>query len=112
GFARGGSLANTVVLDDEKVVNPEGLRWADEFVRHKVLDLCGDLALLGLPVCGRVRVERGGHELHQRLVSAILANPDAWTIGGAAGARRVEAPRRAGRPPRRTPPLPPAPPAA
>ena len=75
GFARGGSLDNTVVLDDEKVVNPEGLRWSDEFVRHKVLDLCGDLALLGLPVCGRVRVERGGHEMHQRLVSAILAQP-------------------------------------
>jgi len=89
GFARGGSLANTVVLDDEKVVNPEGLRWADEFVRHKVLDLCGDLALLGLPVCGRVRVERGGHELHQRLVSAILANPDAWTIGGASATRGI-----------------------
>ena len=49
GFARGGSLDNTVVLDDEKVVNPDGLRWPDEFVRHKVLDLCGDLALLGLP---------------------------------------------------------------
>ena len=49
GFARGGSLDNTVVLDHEKVVNPEGLRWPDEFVRHKVLDLCGDLALLGLP---------------------------------------------------------------
>jgi UDP-3-O-[3-hydroxymyristoyl] N-acetylglucosamine deacetylase len=71
------------VLDDEKVVNPEGLRWPDEFVRHKVLDLCGDLALLGVPVCGRVRAERGGHEMHQRLVSAILANPTPWTIGGA-----------------------------
>ena len=66
-------------------MNPGGLRWSDEFVRHKVLDLCGDLALLGLPVCGGVRVERGGHEMHQRLVSAILATPDAWTIGGAAG---------------------------
>ncbi len=87
GFARGGSLDNTVVLDDEKVVNPEGLRWPDEFVRHKVLDLCGDLALLGLPVCGRVRAERGGHEMHQRLVSAILASPDAWTVGGAVAAR-------------------------
>ena len=87
GFARGGSLENTVVLDDEKVVNPEGLRWPDEFVRHKVLDLCGDLALLGLPVCGRVRAERGGHEMHQRLVSAILANPDAWTVGEPAPSR-------------------------
>jgi UDP-3-O-[3-hydroxymyristoyl] N-acetylglucosamine deacetylase len=79
------------VLDDEKVVNPEGLRWPDEFVRHKVLDLCGDLALLGVPVCGRVRAERGGHEMHQRLVSAILAQPDAWTLsGGNTTARGLE----------------------
>ncbi len=80
GFARGGSLDNTVVLDDEKVVNPDGLRWPDEFVRHKVLDLCGDLALLGASVHGHVRAERGGHAMHQRLVSAILGDPDAWTI--------------------------------
>jgi UDP-3-O-[3-hydroxymyristoyl] N-acetylglucosamine deacetylase len=87
GFARGGSLENTVVLDDEKVVNAEGLRWSDEFVRHKVLDLCGDLALLGLPMRGHVRAERGGHEMHQRLVSAILASPDAWTIADSDGRR-------------------------
>ena len=78
GFARGGSLENTVVLNGERVLNPEGLRWPDEFVRHKVLDLCGDLALLGAPIAGHVRVERGGHALHQKLVSAILSSPDAW----------------------------------
>jgi UDP-3-O-[3-hydroxymyristoyl] N-acetylglucosamine deacetylase len=78
GFARGGSLENSVILDDERVLNPEGLRWPDEFVRHKVLDLCGDLALLGRPVTGHIRVERGGHSLHQELVSAILSSPDAW----------------------------------
>jgi UDP-3-O-[3-hydroxymyristoyl] N-acetylglucosamine deacetylase len=78
GFARGGSLENSVVLNDERVLNPEGLRWPDEFVRHKVLDLCGDLALLGSPVAGHVRVERGGHSLHQKLVSAILSSPDVW----------------------------------
>jgi UDP-3-O-[3-hydroxymyristoyl] N-acetylglucosamine deacetylase len=81
GFARGGSLDNTVLLDDEKVVNQGGLRWSDEFVRHKILDLCGDLALLGRPVCGHVRAERGGHEMHQRLVAKIIATPDAWTLG-------------------------------
>lgn len=81
GFARGGSLDNTVVLDDEKVMNQGGLRWPDEFVRHKVLDLCGDLALVGMPICGHVRAERCGHEMHQRLVAEILANRDAWTIG-------------------------------
>jgi UDP-3-O-[3-hydroxymyristoyl] N-acetylglucosamine deacetylase len=95
GFARGGSLDNTVLLDDEKVVNQGGLRWADEFVRHKVLDLCGDLALVGLPVCGHVRAERGGHEMHQRLVAKILASPDAWTIGGVGRRRYTDLIRRA-----------------
>ena len=80
GFARGASFDSTVLLDDEKVVNPEGLRWSDEFVRHKVLDLCGDLAMLGLPIQGRIRAERGGHALHQRLVKAILEQPEAWTL--------------------------------
>ena len=80
GFALGGSLENTVVLDDEKVVNEEGLRWPDEFVRHKVLDLCGDLALLGCGLQGHVHVERGGHSLHQKLVEAILARPEAWVL--------------------------------
>jgi UDP-3-O-[3-hydroxymyristoyl] N-acetylglucosamine deacetylase len=81
GFARGGSLENTVVLNDERVLNPEGLRWPDEFVRHKILDLCGDLALLGVPIVGHVSVECGGHALHQKLVSAILSSPDAWQSG-------------------------------
>ena len=80
GFARGGSLDNTVVLDDHGVVNRSGLRWPDEFVRHKTLDLFGDLALLGLPIQGHVHVERGGHALHLGLVSEILANPDAWRV--------------------------------
>ena len=80
GLARGGSLDNTVVLDAERVLNPGGLRWPDEFVRHKVLDLFGDLALLGVPIQGHVRVERGGHALHQALVAALLARPDAWRI--------------------------------
>jgi len=80
GLARGGSLDNAVLLDEHRVVNPQGLRWPDEFVRHKILDLCGDLALLGVPLVGHVRVERGGHALHQRLVAEILERPDAWVI--------------------------------
>jgi UDP-3-O-[3-hydroxymyristoyl] N-acetylglucosamine deacetylase len=80
GLARGGWLDNTVVLDERGVVNAEGLRWPDEFVRHKVLDLFGDLALLGVPIQGHVRVERGGHSLHQKLISALLTNPEAWWI--------------------------------
>jgi UDP-3-O-[3-hydroxymyristoyl] N-acetylglucosamine deacetylase len=82
GLARGGSLENAVVLDAESVVNPSGLRWPDEFVRHKVLDLLGDLALLGLRLQGFVRVERGGHGLHHRLVQEILRCPDAWRVVG------------------------------
>jgi UDP-3-O-[3-hydroxymyristoyl] N-acetylglucosamine deacetylase len=80
GYARGGSLENAVVLDDAGVVNPDGLRWPDEFVRHKVLDLFGDLALLGTALAGHVHVERGGHSLHQQLVRAIIDHPEAWRV--------------------------------
>ena len=82
GLARGGSLKNAVVLDEEEVLNPEGLRFEDEFVRHKALDLIGDLALLGTALQGHVRVERGGHALHHQLVRALLAEPAAWQILG------------------------------
>lgn len=80
GIARGGSLDNTVVLDDNGVVNADGLRWPDEFVRHKVLDLYGDLAALGMPIQARIKVERGGHALHKKLVAAIVEHPEAWSI--------------------------------
>ena len=80
GFARGGSLENAVVLDEDGVMNDGGLRWPDEFVRHKVLDLLGDLATLGMRLVGHVRVERGGHSLHHALVRAIHADPDAWRV--------------------------------
>ncbi len=83
GLARGGSLENTVVLDEKRILNPSGLRFPDEFVRHKVLDLVGDLALLGMPVLGHIAVERGGHALHQQLVEQILATPEAWTVEAA-----------------------------
>jgi len=71
GRARGASLENTVVFDDDGLMNEVGLRFPDEPVRHKALDLVGDLALLGAPLRGRVIVERGGHALHHRLVEAI-----------------------------------------
>jgi len=80
GLALGGTLENTVVLDAEGVMNPEGLRWPDEFVRHKILDLFGDLSLLGMPIQGHVHVERGGHALHLDLVHALLDNPGSWRI--------------------------------
>lgn len=71
GLGLGGDLDNTVVLDASGVVNPAGLRVEDEFVRHKALDLMGDLALLGAPLDAAIEVERGGHALHQALVAAI-----------------------------------------
>ncbi len=71
GLARGGSLANAILLDEHRVVNAEGLRFPDELVRHKILDLFGDLALLGVRLRARVQVERGGHRLHQALVAAL-----------------------------------------
>jgi UDP-3-O-[3-hydroxymyristoyl] N-acetylglucosamine deacetylase len=80
GLAGGASLANTVVLGPGGVLNPGGLRWPDEFVRHKVLDLLGDLALIGHPIRAHVRVERGGHSLHHALLAALRARPKAWTL--------------------------------
>jgi UDP-3-O-[3-hydroxymyristoyl] N-acetylglucosamine deacetylase len=82
GLARGGNLDNTVVMDESRVLNRDGLRWADEFVRHKILDLIGDLALIGMPIEGHIVVERGGHALHQQLVTEILKTPEAWRIEG------------------------------
>lgn len=80
GKAKGGSLENALVLHGGKVLNPEGLRLRDEFVRHKILDAVGDLALIGMPVLGHLIVYRGGHELHDALVTTLLANPDVWSI--------------------------------
>jgi UDP-3-O-[3-hydroxymyristoyl] N-acetylglucosamine deacetylase len=76
GLALGGSLTNAVVLDDRRLLNAT-LRFPDEFVRHKILDLVGDLALLGRPLLGHVMAFRAGHDLHGRLVSALLSRPDA-----------------------------------
>jgi UDP-3-O-[3-hydroxymyristoyl] N-acetylglucosamine deacetylase len=61
-------------------MNESGLRFRDEFVRHKVLDLIGDMALLGLPVIGHLMADRSGHALHTKLVEAILRQPDCWTL--------------------------------
>ena len=78
GLVRGGSLENAVVLDRERVLNPEGLRFPDEFCRHKVLDIIGDLALLGHPLIGQVVAERAGHAMHFALVDKLLREKDSW----------------------------------
>jgi len=79
GRALGASLDNTVVIDGDRVVNEEGLRFADEFVRHKVLDAIGDLALAGAPLIGRFTGRRSSHALTRRLLLALFADATAWT---------------------------------
>lgn len=80
GLARGGSLDNAVVLDDTRVLNPDGLRTPDEFVRHKVLDAIGDLKLGGFAIQGSFRFHRSGHDLHYKLLAAIFSNPANYEI--------------------------------
>lgn len=80
GLALGGSLSNAVVLDEEKAINPEGLRFADEFVRHKVLDALGDLSLLGLPLLASIELHRAGHELQTRIIQELLSNPANYEV--------------------------------
>lgn len=78
GLGLGASLDNAVVVDSGRVVNPEGLRFDDEFVRHKLLDAIGDLSLAGAPIWGRFVADQPGHALNARLVRALLDTPDAW----------------------------------
>ena len=80
GLARGGSMDNCVVIDGDRVLNPEGLRRPDEFVRHKALDAIGDLYVLGGPILGRFEGVLAGHSLNNALVRALLARPDAWRV--------------------------------
>lgn len=80
GLARGGSLDNAVVFGDRGVLNPSGLRWPDEPVRHKALDLLGDLSLLGRPLLGRVCAVRPGHAVNHAFVEALLQSPEHWEL--------------------------------
>jgi UDP-3-O-[3-hydroxymyristoyl] N-acetylglucosamine deacetylase len=80
GLALGGSLENAIVVDDFNILNPEGLRYADEFVRHKILDIIGDLALCGMPVIGHFTSVKSGHALNQRLLRRLLTEPNAAEI--------------------------------
>jgi UDP-3-O-[3-hydroxymyristoyl] N-acetylglucosamine deacetylase len=80
GLALGASLDNTIALGDEKIMNADGLRYPQEFVRHKMLDAVGDLALAGAPIVGSYRSVRGGHRLNARVLQALFADAEAWTI--------------------------------
>ena len=78
GLARGGSLDNAVVIDGDDIVNPEGLRSDDEFIRHKLLDAVGDLMLAGAPIAGYYEARQPGHAMNNKLVRALLDKPEAW----------------------------------
>jgi len=80
GFARGGSLENAVVIDETRVINEGGLRFADEFVRHKILDSIGDLWLLGAQVIGHFIGYKSGHTLNHKLIRKLLAHKDWWEL--------------------------------
>ena len=80
GLARGGSMDNAVVIDGDEIMNPEGLRRQDEFVRHKALDAIGDLFVLGAPILGRFEGVLAGHALNNALVRALMATPHAWRL--------------------------------
>lgn len=80
GLALGGSLENAVVVDEQGVVNEEGLRSTDEFVRHKLLDAVGDLYLAGLPIIGCYRGFKAGHALHNKLLNALFMEPEHFEL--------------------------------
>jgi UDP-3-O-[3-hydroxymyristoyl] N-acetylglucosamine deacetylase len=81
GLIRGGSLENAIVLTQTGMLNDTSLRFRDEFVRHKILDLLGDFALIGQPVLGRLVANRAGHALHTRFVAELLESPAHWVLG-------------------------------
>jgi len=79
-LALGGSLDNAVVVDDDKVLNPDGLRFHDEFVRHKILDVVGDLYLVGMPIIGKYEGKKSGHELNNKLLHKLFSDPENYSI--------------------------------
>lgn len=79
GLALGGSLDNAIVLDDEKILNPNGLRYEDEFIRHKILDAVGDISTLGRPIRGYLKLHKAGHDLMNKLVKTLYQKADSWS---------------------------------
>ena len=79
GMALGGSLDNAVVLDEEKVLNESGLRYEDEFIRHKVLDAIGDISTVGKPIKGLLKIDKAGHDLMNKLVKTLNTKASSWT---------------------------------
>src|SRR5882757_1792664 len=88
GFALGASFENSVVFDESRLLNAEGLRYSDECARHKVLDVVGDLALAGLPLLGAYRSVRGGHKLNHAVLTTLMTDRSAWRVVESEPARR------------------------
>ncbi len=80
GLARGGSLDNAIVIGEEGILNPEGLRFSDEFVRHKILDSIGDFSLVGFPILGHIKAFKAGHDINHKMVEKILATPQCYKL--------------------------------
>jgi UDP-3-O-[3-hydroxymyristoyl] N-acetylglucosamine deacetylase len=80
GFAKGGSFDNAIVLGEDRILNASGLRYKDEFVRHKILDLIGDLALIGVPIYGHIIANKSGHTTHLKFLKKLLCHPDSWQL--------------------------------
>jgi len=78
GLAMGGSLDNAIVIDDFRVINEDGLRYRDEFVRHKILDFIGDLAILGVPIIGHFVVRKSGHSLNHTVLKSLIERKECW----------------------------------
>ena len=90
GLALGGSLENAIVLDDKKILNPEGLRFTDEFVRHKILDAIGDMSLIGMNFIGNYEALAGSHNLNHQLTLELLKDPENYEIVELVGEKTVE----------------------
>jgi UDP-3-O-[3-hydroxymyristoyl] N-acetylglucosamine deacetylase len=90
GLALGGSLENAIVLDEKKILNPEGLRFSDEFVRHKILDAIGDMSLIGMNFIGNYEAMAGSHDLNHKLTLALLADAQNYEVIELVGAKTAE----------------------
>jgi UDP-3-O-[3-hydroxymyristoyl] N-acetylglucosamine deacetylase len=88
GLAKGGSLDNAIVLDDFKVINSDGLRFGDEFIRHKILDTIGDISLLGYEIAGKITTYKSGHNLHNLLCRKLLETPKAFQVVSASSLQK------------------------
>ncbi|HSB34805.1 MAG TPA: UDP-3-O-acyl-N-acetylglucosamine deacetylase [Nitrospirota bacterium] len=90
GLAKGASLDNAVALGEDSILNEDGLRYKDEFVRHKILDLLGDMFLVGMPIIGHIVAHKSGHGLNARMAAKLLASPESWVLVGSPGRLEVK----------------------